>query len=50
VGTVHLHAAGPGGVQTRSLSLPGDRTLVRERSVTVAMQLLRRLLLGGPAV
>jgi nicotinamide-nucleotide amidase len=50
VGTVHLHAVGPGGAQTTTLRLPGDRSLVRERSVTVAMQLLRRLLLGGPAV
>jgi nicotinamide-nucleotide amidase len=29
--------------------LPGSRTAVRERSVVLAMQMLRHLLLGGPA-
>jgi nicotinamide-nucleotide amidase len=48
VGTVHLHAVGPEGRHARSLVLPGSRALVRERSVTVAMHLLRQLLLGGP--
>jgi competence/damage-inducible protein CinA-like protein len=50
VGTVHLCAAGPDGRGTRSIVLPGSRSAVRDRSVTVAMHLLRRLLLGGPAV
>jgi competence/damage-inducible protein CinA-like protein len=50
VGTVHLCAAGPGGRQARSVQLPGSRTAVRERSVTVALHLLRRLLRGGPEV
>jgi nicotinamide-nucleotide amidase len=48
VGTVHLCVAGPDGRDARSLRLPGSRTAVRERSVTMAMHLLRGLLLGGP--
>lgn len=50
VGTVHLAAVGPEGAVTRSLVVPGSREAVRERSTTVAMQLLRLLLLGGPPV
>jgi nicotinamide-nucleotide amidase len=50
VGTVHLCAVGPDGRRARSIVLPGSRAAVRERSVTVAMQLLRVLLLGGPEV
>jgi nicotinamide-nucleotide amidase len=50
VGTVHLCAAGPDGRRARSVALAGDRQAVRERSVTVAMQLLRVLLRGGPGV
>ena len=50
VGTVHLCAVGPDGRQARSLVLAGSRTAVRERSVTLALQLLRLLLVGGPAV
>jgi len=50
VGTVHVCVAGPQGRQARSLALPGSRSAVRDRSVTVALQLLRRLLLGGPEV
>jgi nicotinamide-nucleotide amidase len=34
---------------TRSLRMPGGRSDIRERSVTVSMHLLRRLLLGEPA-
>jgi nicotinamide-nucleotide amidase len=49
VGTVHLCAVGPDGLQARSVVLPGDRSAVRHRSVTLAMQMLRQLLLGGPA-
>ncbi|HEY4626152.1 MAG TPA: nicotinamide-nucleotide amidohydrolase family protein, partial [Blastococcus sp.] len=49
VGTVHICVAGPDGRQLRALRLPGSRTAVRERSVTMAMHLLRRLLVGGPA-
>jgi competence/damage-inducible protein CinA-like protein len=49
VGTVHLCVAGPDGRELRALRLPGGRAAVRERSVTMAMHLLRRLLVGGPA-
>jgi nicotinamide-nucleotide amidase len=48
VGTVHLCAVGPDGGRARSMVLPGSRGAVRDRSVTVAMHLLRSLLLGGP--
>ncbi|TFV72944.1 competence/damage-inducible protein A [Blastococcus sp. CT_GayMR19] len=48
VGTVHLCVAGPDGQEARALRLAGSRTAVRERSVTMAMHLLRQLLLGGP--
>jgi len=48
VGTVHLCVIGPDAREGRSLVLPGARTAVRERSVTMAMQLLRHLLRGGP--
>jgi nicotinamide-nucleotide amidase len=36
-----------GGELVRSVDLPGDRAMVRDRSTTVAMHMLRRLLLGG---
>jgi PncC family amidohydrolase len=48
VGRVHLCVLGPDGGVERSLQLPGSRTAVRERSVTMAMHMLRELLLGGP--
>ena len=48
VGTVHLCVAGPDGHELRALRLPGTRSAVRERSVTMAMHLLRVLLVGGP--
>jgi nicotinamide-nucleotide amidase len=48
VGTVHVCVAGPDGREARALQLPGSRTAVRERSVTMAMHLLRQILLGGP--
>ena len=48
VGTVHLCVAGPDGSQSRAVVLPGSRAAVRERSVTLAMHMLRALLLGGP--
>ena len=48
VGTVHLAAVGPEGTRTRSLVVPGSREAVRQRTTTVAMQLLRVLLVGGP--
>jgi PncC family amidohydrolase len=47
VGTVWLSVAGPDGARlTRHVQLPGSRADVRDRSTTVAMHLLRRLLLG----
>ena len=48
VGTVHLCVAGPDGREARAVVLGGSRTAVRDRSVTLAMHLLRSLLLGGP--
>ncbi|WP_232797308.1 competence/damage-inducible protein A [Blastococcus atacamensis] len=48
VGTVHVCVVGPDGVRERHLRLHGSRTAVRERSVTMALHLLRELLLGGP--
>jgi competence/damage-inducible protein CinA-like protein len=48
VGTVHVCVAGPAGPELRALRLPGSRASVRERSVTMAMHLLRVLLVGGP--
>jgi competence/damage-inducible protein CinA-like protein len=48
VGTVHVCLVGPDGSAARALRLPGSRAAVRERSVTMAMHLLRALLVGGP--
>jgi PncC family amidohydrolase len=48
VGTVHLCVAGPDGYEARAVRFSGSRTAVRERSVSLAMHLLRHLLLGGP--
>jgi nicotinamide-nucleotide amidase len=48
VGTVHLCVAGPEGRESRAVVLPGSRSAVRERSVTLSMHLLRALLVGGP--
>jgi nicotinamide-nucleotide amidase len=47
VGLVCFSVAGPGGRRiTRSARLPGGRADVRDRSTTVAMHLVRRLLRG----
>jgi nicotinamide-nucleotide amidase len=47
VGLVCFSVAGPEGARiTRSTRLPGGRTDVRDRSTTVAMHLVRRLLRG----
>jgi nicotinamide-nucleotide amidase len=47
VGTVWLSVSGPDGARlTRHVQLPGNRFDVRDRSTTVAMHMLRRLLLG----
>jgi nicotinamide-nucleotide amidase len=48
VGTVHVAAVAPQGVYHRHLRLRGNRAQIRERSVTAALELLRRLLLGLP--
>jgi nicotinamide-nucleotide amidase len=46
VGMVCISVADAGGErEDRTVQLPGDRGMVRERSTTVAMHLLRRLLL-----
>jgi nicotinamide-nucleotide amidase len=47
VGLVWTCVMGPDGASlTRSVRLPGGRVDVRERAVTVAMHLIRRLLAG----
>jgi competence/damage-inducible protein CinA-like protein len=47
VGLVCFSVAGPDGARlTRSMQLPGGRADVRDRSTTVAMHLVRRLLTG----
>ncbi|MCZ2815386.1 competence/damage-inducible protein A [Modestobacter sp. VKM Ac-2984] len=48
VGTVHLSVAGPDGAVARSLTLFGSREAVRQRTTTLALHLLRQLLLAGP--
>jgi nicotinamide-nucleotide amidase len=53
VGTVCLCVAGAGEGAPRierTLRLPGDRMSVRERTTTVGLHLLRRVLLGDGAV
>ena len=44
VGTVCLSVAGPAGREDRSVRLPGGRGHIRDRTTTVAMHMLRRLL------
>jgi nicotinamide-nucleotide amidase len=46
VGTVCFGVWSASGTLTRRMHLPGDRGDVRDRSTTVAMHLVRRLLLG----
>ena len=46
VGLVWFSVQGPQGSLTRSVHLPGGRLDVRERAVTVAMHMIRRLLRG----
>jgi nicotinamide-nucleotide amidase len=43
-GTVHLAVAGPAGVLTRALTVPGDRAAVRGLATTAALALLRTVL------
>jgi nicotinamide-nucleotide amidase len=48
IGRVCFCVADAAGAElVRSVDLPGDRAMVRDRSTTVAMHMLRRLLLGG---
>ncbi len=47
VGTVCISVAGPDSRITRRLQLPGGRADVRDRTTTVTLHLLRRLLLGA---
>jgi nicotinamide-nucleotide amidase len=50
VGTVCFSVCGPEGARiTRRTRLPGSRSDVRDRSTTVAMHLLRRVLIEGQA-
>ncbi len=46
VGTVCFSVVGPGGRLTRTAQLPGARFDVRDRSTTVALHLVRRVLTG----
>jgi nicotinamide-nucleotide amidase len=46
VGTVFVAVAGPEDGEVRHVRVPGDRAQVRARTVTVALDLLRRHLLG----
>jgi nicotinamide-nucleotide amidase len=46
VGTVHIALSGPGGGRTVRLDWPGDRELIRRRTVATALDLLRRRLLA----
>jgi nicotinamide-nucleotide amidase len=48
VGTVHLAVVGAEGSVRKSVVLPGSRAAVRQRTTTLALHLLRQLLLGGP--
>ena len=44
VGLVYLSAVGPGGVIDRKINVPGSRADVRQRTVVIAMHMLRELL------
>jgi nicotinamide-nucleotide amidase len=48
VGTVCLSVAAPWGVEERTVRLPGSRADVRDRTTTVALHMLRALLLQRP--
>lgn len=50
VGTTHVAVAGPGGATVRELRLPGPREQVKVLASQAALELLRRALLGAPAV
>lgn len=42
VGLVYVALAGPDGVETRELKLPGDRTTIREQTASALLDWLRR--------
>ena len=46
VGTVCISVAGPGGREDRTVHLPGGRAYIRDRTTTVAMHMLRKVLLA----
>jgi nicotinamide-nucleotide amidase len=46
VGTVHVALADDGAGRAVRLDWPGDRVLIRQRAVNVALDLLRRRLIG----
>jgi nicotinamide-nucleotide amidase len=46
VGLVWFSVVGPDGALTRSVVIPGGRADVRDRSTTIALHLIRRVLLG----
>jgi nicotinamide-nucleotide amidase len=46
VGTVCVSVAGVDGRLDRDLRLPGNRAMIRDRTTTVALHMIRRLLLG----
>ncbi len=48
VGTVHLALAGPEGVEHRRARFPGGRDFVRTQASQLALEMLRRKLLGLP--
>jgi nicotinamide-nucleotide amidase len=50
VGTVFVGLSGPAGLEVTALSVAGGRQLVRERSGTSALDLLRRTLLGSSRI
>ena len=49
VGTVCVCVANGGGRLERTLQLPGGRAVIRDRTTTAVMHLLRRLLTAGGA-
>ena len=49
VGLVHLCVSGPGGILAREIRVPGSRSDVRQRTVIVALHMIRTLLTRRPA-
>ena len=46
VGLVYVGCAHPGGVISKKISLFGTRQRIRERSATMALDLLRKIIIG----